>query len=298
MQYQVLGVGSLAAAETAAAASLLSGLSPEALAALAQLMARMNGPTAFFGVLFIPSNGGVVTTNPVIGAPDLTVSYDRDTGVVRIWQANAAGDQNLLDLGHIGVDGRFYDATGTVTGARVANGAVIDPDTLPGYRSQSATATGTAARSAAVVVTATQPKLCPDPAPDQPGAPLDNPYQQYIGELINGVALPPGLAVNLWNPVSDRFVHFDNCQLSTGVMIEAKGTGYAAILADGETSFVWRRVEEKMVRQANAQIQAAQGRPIEWYFAERTVADYMTKVFANNGLSITIIYMPPLRWAP
>jgi hypothetical protein len=106
------------------------------------------------------------------------------------------------------------------------------------------------------------------------------------------------LAVNLWNPQSGKFVRFDDCQLSTGIMIEAKGTGYAAILANGANSFIWGQVEEKMLKQANAQLQAAQGRPIQWYVAENTVADYLRSLFANRKLPISVIYMPAPRWLP
>jgi hypothetical protein len=64
---------------------------------------------------------------------------------------------------------------------------------LPGYQSQSGTVAGADARSQAITDTATQPKLCPDPSPDQPGArPKDIEYQQYISMLVNGRVLPPG----------------------------------------------------------------------------------------------------------
>ncbi len=46
-------------------------------------------------------------------------------------------------------------------------------------------------------------------------------------------------------------------------MVDAKGTGYAAILAQGSESFVWGQIEQKMLIQANAQVQAAQGQPIQ-----------------------------------
>lgn len=75
-------------------------------------------------------------------------------------------------------------------------------------------------------------------------------------------------------------------------MIEAKGTGYARILADGVNSFVWQHVEQKMINHANLQIGAAQGRPIEWYFAESTVADRMREVFEYWDISISITHLP------
>jgi hypothetical protein len=310
LQYQLIGPAAGAAAPATAMAgttvaadavptTLLGPLSAEALTGLAELAAQMSGPALFLGILFVPTNSGTVVAGTVAGSPDLSTSYDADTGVIQVWrEGGPLGTPILLDTGHIGVDGLFYDPNGVVIGRTLSNGAIVDPDTLPGYRSQFVTATGADARSQAVADTAAPPKLCPDPGPDRPGAPLDNPYQRYIGELINGEALPPGLAVNLWNPLSGKLVHFDDCQLSTGTMIEAKGTGYAAILAQGADGFIWREVQQKMLNQANAQVQAAQVRPIEWYFAESTVADYVSKLFAYKDIPITVIYMPPPRWTP
>jgi hypothetical protein len=78
-------------------------------------------------------------------------------------------------------------------------------------------------------------------------------------------------------------------------MIDAKGTGYAAILAQGPGKFVWDQIQQKMLTQADAQVNAAQGRLIQWYFAEAAVADYMRALFFRNNLPITVIYAPRPR---
>jgi hypothetical protein len=290
------GLAATVAAAEAAAGSLLGQLSPETMGGLVQLAARMSAPTLFLGILFIPTNGSVVVEGAVAGAPDLSTSYDRDTGILQVWQDDGAGGNILLDTGHIGVDGQFYGNNGTAIGRALPNGAIVDPDTLPGYRSQSNTGPGAVVRPLALADTAAQPKLCPDPGPDQPGArPKDILYQQYIGMLVNGRELPAGLAVNLVNPATGNIVHFDDCQLTTGIMIDAKGTGYAAILAQGSDKFVWTQIQQKMLNQADAQLNAARDRPIEWYFAEEPVADYVRALFYKNDLPITVIYAPRLR---
>jgi hypothetical protein len=289
------GLAATVVAAEAAAGSLLSLLSPETMGGLVQLAARMSAPTLFLGILFIPTNGSVVVEGAVAGAPDLSTSYDRDTGILQVWQDDGTGKSVPLDTGHIGVDGLFYDRNGVAIGRALSNGAVVDPDTLPGYRSRSNAGTAFT-EIQALADTAAQPKLCPDPGPDQPGArPKDLEYQQYISTLVNGRELPAGLAVNLINPLTGNLVHFDDCQLTTGTMIDAKGTGYAAILAQGPGKFVWDQIQQKMLTQADPQVNAAQGRLIQWYFAEAAVADYMRALFFRNNLPITVIYAPRPR---
>jgi hypothetical protein len=75
-------------------------------------------------------------------------------------------------------------------------------------------------------------------------------------------------------------------------MIEAKGDGYLEMLLKGSENMPWRGVQAKMLKQANAQFGAAQGRPIEWYFKARPVADYVRELFTRRGIRITVIYAP------
>ena len=111
----------------------------------------------------------------------------------------------------IPLDGLFRDAQGHVIGRYLpGSGVIIDAGALPGYRMLP---DGTAA-PASSNDRANEPKLCPDPSPDRPGAPKDNAYQQYISILVNNRALPPGLAVSLFNPISGKDVVFDDCRLT------------------------------------------------------------------------------------
>jgi len=51
-----------------------------------------------------------------------------------------------------------------------------------------------------------------------------------------------------------------------------------------------------LLKQANEQRRAAGARPIEWHFAEPSVAAYVNERFAYEGVNIIVIYMPP-PWA-
>lgn len=284
----VLQPGTVAEAN-ASATSLLGQLPTEAIAALTELAARMTAATMVFRILFIPSNGSVVVEGRIANAPDLSYCYDRDTGIVRIWQDDGTGAPTVLSTGHIGVDGRFYDESGDVIGRALSNAAVIDPDTLPGYRSQARLDPGAAARPLALADT-TDPKLCPDPGLDQPGArPKDILYQQYVSTLVNGRPLPAGLAVALVNPLTNKFVYFDDCQLTTGTMIDAKGTRYAYLLQYQQPR---ESLTEEFLDRANRQLQAAGGRQIVWHFAEREAADFARALFEASDIHIKVLYTP------
>ncbi len=88
-------------------------------------------------------------------------------------------------------------------------------------------------------------------------------------------------------------VYFDDCQRTTGILIEAKGKGYLDLLHEG--GFLWSRLLGRMFKQSerpDARI-PAQGRPIEWHFAEKEVADYIRPIFAQRYPGIVVIYTAP-----
>jgi hypothetical protein len=183
-------LGTIAAEADAAATSLLGQLPRETITALTELAARITAATIVFRVLFIPSNGSVVVEGNVANAPDLSYRYDRDTGIVQVWQDDGWGARILLGTGHIGADGQFYDESGRAIGHALSNAAVIDPDTLPGYRSQSRRETGVVARPLAFADTA-EPKLCPDPTPEN----IAGRSERTIAYQSQITGLPPGLEV-------------------------------------------------------------------------------------------------------
>ena len=63
-------------------------------------------------------------------------------------------------------------------------------------------------------------------------------------------------------------------------MIEAKGPGYADKL---ENNIVGSNIRADWIEQASKQVEASEGRPIEWYFAEEAAADEARILFRNKS---------------
>jgi hypothetical protein len=122
------------------------------------------------------------------------------------------------------------------------------------------------------------PNVCPEPGPDVPHGDKERArlYQAQISKLIYPQRpLPPGLAVTL------NGVVFDECRESDGTMIEAKGPGLAQVL-ENDNAFVAQGVRAKLVDQATRQVEAGEGRAIEWYFAEDVAADRARQLFEDD----------------
>jgi hypothetical protein len=108
-------------------------------------------------------------------------------------------------------------------------------------------------------------------------------------EQISG--LPRGLAVDL-NGVS-----YDGCREDgdTSTMLDAKAQGYLwAMDSDGTFKSFYTGIE-KLMGQAQRQVDAAGGRNIEWYFAEKPVADFMAEKLATTFPQIKVIWQPPMK---
>jgi len=132
------------------------------LVSLARLDAGLSAPTLFLGILFIPFERNPLAEGRIENASRLTYRYDRDAGIVQIWQSGGSGGRTLLGRGHIDAEARLRDAGGRIIGRALPDGGVIiDPDTLPGYRAQSGAA-GAGAHAQERTDAAGEPKLCPD----------------------------------------------------------------------------------------------------------------------------------------
>jgi len=115
-------------------------------------------------------------------------------------------------------------------------------------------------------------------------------YQEYIGSIVNpqlNPPLPATLGYALWNPQSNKPVVFDHCQLTTGIMVDAKGHYEDVLTRLSKYEFFRDDFRKKTLRQAQAQIDAADangGRPIEWYFYEETTMEYVRGILEPKGL--------------
>lgn len=298
------GAGGVAAASTAASATDI--FSPSALVpALRQLAEKLlpasaAGPVAFLTTLFIPTNRSLISEGPVPDEPGLSYHFDRGTGVLTFTQDRADGSKEVLFSGRQVADGVFRDRKGNVIGRNLGDSVAVDSDAIPGYRSRAkpvpAARAGAQARSTAVA-NRSKPKLCPAPGPDKPGYKKEKHimYEKYVGIVVNGDPLPYGFAIRLMNPVEKKYVYFDNCRVINGDMIDAKGPGYSELF-HRKSPIPWLGAQAKMLRQSRNQIDAAQGRPIEWHFAEREIADSVRDLFARNHRNITIVDTPPPDW--
>jgi hypothetical protein len=275
---------------------------------LSRLPGTAGGAVAFFGTLFIPTNRSLISEGNVPDAPDLGYRFDQGAGVLTLTRQNADGSKDVLFSGRPGEDGLFRDKDGNVVGRFLGGSAVVvDISAVPGYSARSSAQVQTddneegSPQPNKPAANDNGPKLCPDPSLDRFRGKLDPDkndvlYQAFIGEQVNGFAWPTGFGISLLNPTTGRTVVFDNCQITTGIMIEAKGTGYAEKLNDwleNGREVPWKFIEQEMMDQSERQLEAAGGRPIEWHFAEKEVADYVRELFARERPDITVIYTPP-----
>jgi hypothetical protein len=95
--------------------------------------------------------------------------------------------------------------------------------------------------------------------------------------------MPPGTTYKVNGVKFDGFVN--------GTLIEAKSY-FKKFVRDGRFRR-WFRGTKSSVRQANRQLQAANGTPIEWRFAEAEVADATRELFLHNKIfGIRVVHIP------
>jgi hypothetical protein len=297
----VLSRAEQAAAGAAAEGTILGSLSTESLAGLATVAAGFAGAAAAFGLVFIPSpNGGVTSQGAVPGEPGLNYSLNHDEGSLRITRSGPAGDETVA-AAHLGQDGVFRDGTGAPIARAAGSSVVIDPDAV---RAAAATkekqkddAGANVSAEAQTQTKREEPKLCPDPGPENINGrkAFDVQYEQYVRSIVNPQRQPPlpaGLAFSLTNQATGKPVKYDDCRESDGTMIEAKGH-YAEMMRPD-----WDKgldiLSSKWTQQATSQVSASGGRDIEWYYHEQAAADYAEQLFSNfDDLRRIRIYVMP-----
>lgn len=247
-----------------------------------------SGPASFIAaMLYSPPAGGEKHEGQVPGRPDLRYSWNSDgTELDFVQELNG----QVVMRATLGPDGKFRNR-GRVVARETKDGVIVDPSEVPSRQPKSLPD-----------VDQEEPRLCPEPpVKDKPG--LVGPtgdrardYEMYMRGRINpNDVTPAGFTYVLSNPEKKgRLVHFDDCQHEPGTinesgtfnlpgsMIEFKGPGYAAKLADKGS---WFRIAMswQWPCQGLRQLQAAQGRQVIWYFAEQSALDYARDVFNNSG---------------
>jgi hypothetical protein len=284
-------------------------VAPAAIDALAALALRLSGPTIIGGALLIPTpNSGGIEEGEVPALPGVHYRLDGQAGTLSI---TAAVDGKDLTIGaQLAPGGLYVDEQGQALGRFLVTGIYLDADTVVSALHDELGSDSKDQPSVATELTVhpDEPKLCPDPSPDRPGAGntiFAIAYAEYVNEEIvnpDFPPLPPGLAFALFNPKSGQDVVFDGCQYTTGDMQEYKGH-YADLMAK---SFFWDGgpLEQDFLDQANRQVQANTAANIrngrittdEWHFDERQTADYAWRLFKGDDLlgrgKIRIYYTP------
>lgn len=276
------------------ALGLLPAILPEGAAATA---VATGGSAVVLGTLFLPLNRAAVSEGTLPNAPEFAYQYDHDTGRLTVTRRNDDGTTETVFTGHHDTSGVFRDEDGNAIGRYLGGSVALDADAVRGYearRSDAKSRPGAAAQTS-TAAGRSKPKLCPAPGPDKAGfkSPGAIAYQMYVGQHVNGEPLPLGLGIKMMRP-NGWPVYFDDCQRSTGALIEAKGLGYSKAMNSGRL-FPWLGMYFNMMKQAKRQLESAHGRPIIWYFAEKDVGDRMRSEFAKKRLPITVVNLPPPR---
>jgi hypothetical protein len=247
--------------------SFLAELTTETAKQLGRFAAGLLGRAAVkavarFGLLVIPSPNKIRVEGDVPDLPGLHYAWNRDETAIHFTYDSGDGRQRTLAAQL--EDDVFRDEHGNVVG-RVLPGGTIAFDT---------------AAISPDLVDDDEPKLCPAPGKDRGGSERGRDYEDHVKKFVNPEnPTPRGMGYQLANPDNNgELVYYDDCQHTTGMMVEAKGD-YAGVLAFGPGR---GNVSGEWLKQSGAQIAAANGRPIRWYFAEAETAAYAKKTLCRR----------------
>ncbi|GMU02681.1 hypothetical protein KH5H1_68010 [Corallococcus caeni] len=93
----------------------------------------------------------------------------------------------------------------------------------------------------------------------------------------------------------DEEVDFDGFDPKEDLLLEAKGEGYAKFIQDNMTLKEFYRGFNKVLAQAQRQLDAAGGRRIRWIVAEERFAMFLRRAFEANNYPIEVVSVPPIR---
>ena len=268
------------------AASFLGELGAAQLAELGAYVARLLGPggaaAAVFGLLFIPSPNNVHVEGEVSGVPGLRYAgnsdealfhftYDAGDGEKRTFAAYVDGDQ-------------FRDEQGRVIGRVLPDGGILIESAV----------------ASPDLVKDDEPRVCPIPGPDKQNN-LGREYADYAKLFVNPPpdTTPSEIGFQLPNPQEGgKLVYYDDCRLTTGMMAEFKGPGYDDLLAASKATVVpeWSSVVREWWAESGRQIEASDGHPLRWYFADLAVALFARKMFDSDTdggrQRIEVVFLP------
>jgi hypothetical protein len=251
---------------------------PYLLGVLARLTAHRIEQAAFLGGLVVAAVSELDAAHGALpDQPDIRYRYKG--GILTLWRDVPVDEMPLLYHGPAGADGLYRLPDGTVIGRDLGTGVFLN---------QAAATTKLRVfeeTEAANPAANDNIKLCPDAVPDRYSNDKDE-WQEYQ-QKVTGLEKGWGVELN--------GVMFDGCRMTDGVMLEAKGDGYAWALQEDGEFFPNFKGKQKLVDQMQSQSLAARGRLVEWHVAERPVADYLAKLACNLGLSNIVVIHDPAR---
>jgi hypothetical protein len=243
------------------AARLLALIAPEAA-----------GAVAAAGLIVFPSPNRIRVKGDIAGLPGGHYSWNRDETEIHIDYRTADGEQRTFVARRKG--NKFVDPQGRVVGTVFPGDHVsIDSNALPGRPAND------------------EPKLCPRPEPDRRTNDKGLAYEAYMRPIVNpGMPTPLGMAYYLPNPSGGKAVEFDDCEQTTGRMIDYKDR-YWKTLSDLD---IQRFFLKQLWEQAERQVEAAGDRPVRWYFSEKKTADFVRDLFKGDPIRgrIEIVHVP------
>ncbi len=255
---------------------------PYLLGVLARMAEGGLRQTAFLGGLVVAVVSELEASYGTLpDHPDIQYRYK--AGILTLWQDVPGENKPLIYHGPAGADGLYRLSDGTVIGRDLGQGVFLNQAAAAAKQKESDE------EAAASRATNDDVKLCPDPGPDHPSmkAIPDDHRAKLYQQQITG--LPPGLAVML----NGR--RFDGCRTIDGVMLEAKGEGFAWTFKDGKLRYDHTGIRD-MVDQMHKQSEAAAiaGKSVEWHVAEKVLADYLAEFAVRLPYgNVKVINTPP-----
>jgi hypothetical protein len=248
---------------------------------LALYAARVAGPWAALGTVFIPTNKSLRVEGDVPGFPGMRYLWHSDgTRLYLNYTDPDGGFQTVVAQ----LDGKYFrDSKGRVIGMILPNNTLaINPAAAFNLKQKD------------------EPKLCPKPKPDIPhgSKEIDLDFEDYIKAGLNPPpATPRGFGAWLPNPLATTgWQYYDDCQRATGILAEVK-RGYTELLL-WEISIGKVPLADQWLKQSQQQLAASEGRPIVWFFSERIPALFAQTIFdaKDQGRErIRVVYAP---WKP
>jgi hypothetical protein len=239
----------------------------------AELAVEVGGAVAVAGVLLVPSPNRLRVTGEIKGLPGGHYSWNRDDAELHITYETADGQQRTFIAQR--KEQEFLGPQGQVVGRVLPDDQVIiDTDILPGRPAND-----------------NEPKLCPLPQKDRRTNDKGLAYEAFMRPIVNlGKPTPLGWGYYLVNPSTGKAVEFDDCQQTTGTMIDYKDRYWKMLSNLGLQSFIIEQLWDR----AENQVKAAGVRPIRWYFSEKQAADYIRELFAGDDVRghIGIVWAP------